>query len=146
MPPPSSRQQHESGNKQNCAHFLLHDGFLLGLTFDVTRWRRYVPPKHLLSFNRLCVGISLNTDVFAVKLHFQPVNAVRETVVFTVGTIRNTQIHCAGRMQSSVIYTNSVRTSKVTQYISATEPNHLMLLEKQSCLLWEPYGTHRYTV
>jgi competence CoiA-like predicted nuclease len=42
-------------------------------------------------------------------------------------TIRNTQMHSVDRMQSSVIYTNSVRTSQETHYITATKSNRLML-------------------
>jgi hypothetical protein len=38
----------------------------------------------------------------------------------------NTQIHF------QIIYKNSVRTSQETHYVSATKPNRLMLLGKQS--------------
>jgi hypothetical protein len=70
-----------------------------------------------------------------------------------------------------LIYTSPVRTSQETHYVSTTTPNRLMLFgetvavycEKHTehtdtlcgqngvwgssrCLLWETYGTHRYTV
>jgi hypothetical protein len=45
--------------------------------------------------------------------------------LFIVRTIRNTQVHSVGR-----IYSNSVRTSQETQYVSATKPNQSMLYEE----------------
>jgi hypothetical protein len=45
------------------------------------------------------------------------------------------------------IYKNSVRTSQETHYVSATKTNQLMLFRKTvAVFLWEPYGTHRYTL
>jgi hypothetical protein len=41
---------------------------------------------------------------------------------------------------------NPVRTSLETHYVSTTKPNLLMLFGETRCLLWESYGTHRYTV
>jgi hypothetical protein len=44
-------------------------------------------------------------------------------------------------------YKNSVRTSKETHYVTTTKNNRLMLFRGNGrCFLWEPYGTHRYTV
>jgi translation initiation factor IF-1 len=48
----------------------------------------------------------------------------REIIVVYCENIRNTQIHCVGRMQSSV------RTSQETHYVSITKPNRLMLFRK----------------
>jgi hypothetical protein len=43
-------------------------------------------------------------------------------------------------------HADTVRTSQKTRYISATDTNRLMLFgEKSRCLLWEPYGTHKYS-
>jgi hypothetical protein len=42
-----------------------------------------------------------------------------------------------------VSHINPVCTSQETHYVSATKPNRLLLLMKQSP--WEPYGTHRYS-
>jgi hypothetical protein len=44
--------------------------------------------------------------------------------VTAVRIIRNTQIHCVGRMQSSV------HASQETHYVSATKPNRLMLFRE----------------
>jgi hypothetical protein len=43
-------------------------------------------------------------------------------------------------------HTDPVHTSQETHYISATKPNPLMLFRETRCVLWEPYGTYKYTV
>jgi hypothetical protein len=65
----------------------------------------------------------------------QPVNAVLgKQSLFTVRTIRDTQIPCVG---SPYLIANIT---------SATQPKRLILFGETRCLLSEPYGTHRYTV
>jgi hypothetical protein len=44
------------------------------------------------------------------------------------------------------MYTDSVRTSQETLYISATKTNRLKLFRELSLFLWESYGTHKFTV
>jgi hypothetical protein len=41
-----------TGGKQTSSFHLLHAGFFLGLFFDPRRWRRQVPPKRRLTFQR----------------------------------------------------------------------------------------------
>jgi hypothetical protein len=55
-----------------------------------------------------------------------------------VRTIRNTQIHCVGR-----IYSNSVRTSQETHYVTATKPNRLMLFGETVAVYCENYTEHK---
>jgi hypothetical protein len=50
--------------------------------------------------------------------------------LFIARTVRDTQIHYVGR-----IYSNSVRISQETHYVSGTKPNRLMLLGKQSLFI-----------
>jgi hypothetical protein len=51
-------------------------------------------------------------------------------------------VYCQNRTE----HTDTVHTSQETHYVSATEPNRLMLFGgKNNCLLQEPYGTHRYS-
>jgi hypothetical protein len=57
-----------------------------------------------------------------------------------VRTIRNTEIHCVGRMQSSV------RTSQGTHYASATKPNRLMLFREIIAVYCENHTEHRNTL
>jgi hypothetical protein len=64
----------------------------------------------------------------------------RETVA-VLRTIRNTQIHCVGR-----IYSNSVRTSEETHYISATKPNRLMLFRETVTVYCENHTEHTDTL
>jgi hypothetical protein len=63
-----------------------------------------------------------------------------------VRTIRNTQIHCVGRKQSSVIYINSARTSQETHYISATKTNRLMLIRETVAVYCEHHMEHTNTL
>jgi hypothetical protein len=42
-----------------------------------------------------------------------------------------------GRMHSSVIYTNPVRTSQETHYVSATKPELLMLFRKMIAVYFD---------
>jgi hypothetical protein len=58
--------------------------------------------------------------------------------LFTVRTIRNTRIHCVGRMQSSYFTGNTLCLFYKAQPVNAVWGNI-------RCLLWEPYGTHKYT-
>jgi hypothetical protein len=51
-------------------------------------------------------------------------------------------MHCVGRMQISVIYTNSVRTSQETHYISATKPHRLMLFRETVAVYCESHTEH----
>jgi hypothetical protein len=53
-------------SKQSSACNLLHAGFLLEFTVWPWRWRRHVPPKRLLTFNRLQDVISQNTEGFSI--------------------------------------------------------------------------------
>jgi hypothetical protein len=48
-------------------------------------------------------------------------------------------------MQSSVIYTNSVRTSQETHHVSATEPNRLMLFRETVAVYCENHTEHTNT-
>jgi hypothetical protein len=61
-------------------------------------------------------------------------------------TMRNTQIHCMGKMQSSVIYTNSVRASQEKHYVSATKTNRLILFRETVAVYYENHTEHKYTV
>jgi hypothetical protein len=63
--------------------------------------------------------------------------------LFIVRTIRNTQIHSGGRMQSSAIYTNPVRTSQETHHVSATEPNLLALFGETVAIYCENHTEDR---
>jgi hypothetical protein len=65
----------------------------------------------------------------------------RETVAVIVRTIRNTQIHCVGR-----IYSNSVLTSQETHYVSTTEPNWLMLFRETVAVYCENHTEHTDTL
>jgi hypothetical protein len=49
-------------------------------------------------------------------------------------------------MQSSVIYTNPVRTSQETHYVSATEPNRLMLFRETVAVYCENHTEHTNTL
>jgi hypothetical protein len=49
-------------------------------------------------------------------------------------------------MQSSLIYTNSVRTSQETHYVSAREPNRLMLLRETVAVYCEKRTEHTNTL
>jgi hypothetical protein len=69
----------------------------------------------------------------------------RESVAVYCENIRSTQAHCVGRMQSSVIYTNSVRTSQETHCVSATEPNRLMLFRETVAVYFENRTEHTDT-
>jgi hypothetical protein len=69
-----------------------------------------------------------------------------ETVTVIVRTIQNTQIHCVGRVQSSVIYTNSVHTSQETHYVSATKINRLMLFRETVAVYCENHLEHTNTL
>jgi hypothetical protein len=51
-----------------------------------------------------------------------------------------------GRMWSSVIYTNSVRTSQETHYVSATENNRLMLFRETVAVYCENHMEHTNTL
>jgi hypothetical protein len=51
-----------------------------------------------------------------------------------------------GRIQSSVIYTNAVRTSQETHYVSATEPNRLMLFRETVAVYCENHKEHTDTL
>jgi hypothetical protein len=42
-------------------------------------------------------------------------------------------------------HTDTVRTSQETHYVSATEPNRLILFGKTAAVYCEPYETHRYS-
>jgi hypothetical protein len=66
--------------------------------------------------------------------------------LFIVRTIRNTQIHCVGRMHSSVIHTNSVRTSQETHYFSVTKPNRLILFRETLVICCENHAEHTNTL
>jgi hypothetical protein len=71
------------------------------------------------------------------RLHYkaQPVNAVwGKQSLFIVRTIWNTQTHCVGR-----IYSNSVRTSQETHYITTTKHNRLMLFRETVAVYCEDY-------
>jgi hypothetical protein len=59
--------------------------------------------------------------------------------LFVVRTIRNTMIHCVGRMKSLYITVNTLDLRYKPQPVNAVWRNSL-------CLLWEPYGTQWYTV
>jgi hypothetical protein len=63
-----------------------------------------------------------------------------------VRTIWNTQIHCVGRMQSSVMYTNPVRTSQGTYYVFATKPNQIMLFRETVAVYCENHMEHTNTL
>jgi thioredoxin-related protein len=64
----------------------------------------------------------------------------RETAAVYCETIRNTQIHCVGRMQ------RSVRTSQETYYVSATETNRLMLFRETVAVYSENHTEHTDTL
>jgi hypothetical protein len=49
-------------------------------------------------------------------------------------------------MQSSVIYTNSVRTSQETHYVSARETNRLMLFRGTVAVYCENHTEHTDTL
>jgi hypothetical protein len=51
-----------------------------------------------------------------------------------------------GRMQSSVIYTDPVRTSQETHYVSATKPNRLMLFREPVAVYCENHTEHTDTL
>jgi pyocin large subunit-like protein len=61
--------------------------------------------------------------------------------LFIVRTIRNTQIHCVGR-----IYSNSVRSSQETHHVSATEPNRLMLFKETVAVYCGNHTEHTDTL
>jgi hypothetical protein len=65
----------------------------------------------------------------------------RETVAVIVRTIRNTQIHCVGR-----IYSSSVRTSQEIHYVYATNPNRLMLFGETVAVYCEDHTEHTDTL
>jgi hypothetical protein len=50
------------------------------------------------------------------------------------------------RMQSSVIYTNPVRISQETHYVSTTEPNRLMLFRETVTVYCENHTEHTNTL
>jgi hypothetical protein len=66
--------------------------------------------------------------------------------LFITKTLRNTQIHCEGRMQCSTIYIKPVRTSQETHYVSATESNQLMLLRERFAVYCENHTEHTDTL
>jgi hypothetical protein len=70
------------------------------------------------------------------------------SIIFVVNRVamRNTQIHCVGRMQSSVLYTNPVPTSQGTHYVSATKPNRLMLFRERVAVYCENHTEHTNTL
>jgi hypothetical protein len=70
----------------------------------------------------------------------------RETVAVFVRIIRNTQIHWVCRMQSSVIYKNSVRTSQETYYVFAAETNRLMLFRETVALYCKNHAEYIYAL
>jgi hypothetical protein len=49
-------------------------------------------------------------------------------------------------MQSSVIYTNPVRTSQETHYVSVTKPNRLMLFRETIAVYCENHTEHTNTL
>jgi hypothetical protein len=49
-------------------------------------------------------------------------------------------VYCENRLEQ--IYTNSVRTSQETQYVSATEPNRLMLFGWTVAIYCENHTGH----
>jgi hypothetical protein len=51
-----------------------------------------------------------------------------------------------GTMQSSVIYTNPVRTSQETHYVSAPKPNGLMLFRETVAVYCENHTEHTNTL
>jgi hypothetical protein len=57
-----------------------------------------------------------------------------------VRTMRNTQIHCVGRMQ------NSVGISHEKDYVSATKPNRLMLFKEIIAVYCENHTEHTNTL
>jgi hypothetical protein len=63
-----------------------------------------------------------------------------------VRTKRNTQISCVGRVQSSAIYTNPVRTSQETHYVSNIEPNQLILFGEIVAVYCEDRTEHTDTL
>jgi hypothetical protein len=67
----------------------------------------------------------------------------RETVaVYCENHTEHTDTLCG----QNAIYTNLVRTSQGTQYISATKPNRLMLLRETVAVYCENPTEHKYTV
>jgi hypothetical protein len=62
--------------------------------------------------------------------------------LFIVRTITDTQIHCVGRIQSSVLYTNPVHTSQETHYVTATKPNQLMVFRETVTVYCENHTEH----
>jgi hypothetical protein len=66
-------------SKQNSACYLLHYGFLLWLIVWPWRWRRYVPLKRLLTFNRLQGVISQNIELLSI-LNVPPAYEYRKCV------------------------------------------------------------------
>jgi hypothetical protein len=64
-----------------------------------------------------------------------PVSVGKQSL-FAVRTVRNTQIHCGG---STYPTGNTSHLHYSAQPVNAVWGN-------SRCLLWEPYGTHRYTV
>jgi hypothetical protein len=62
--------------------------------------------------------------------------------LFIVRIVRNTQIHCVGRIQ----YINSVRTSQETHYVSSAEPNRLMLFRETVAVYRKNHTEHINTL
>jgi hypothetical protein len=66
--------------------------------------------------------------------------------LFAVTIMLNTEIYCVGRIHSSLIHTNSVRTSQGTHYVSATKPNWLMLFRETVAVYYENRTEHTNTL
>jgi translation initiation factor IF-1 len=66
----------------------------------------------------------------------------RETVaVYCENHTEHTNTFCVGR-----IYSNSVRTSQETHYVSATKPNRLMLFRETVAVYCENHAEHTNTL
>jgi hypothetical protein len=86
------------------------------------------PCQRSLSWARVSLDSLPYFTVSDLRLPFpSPPTTRRVTVeVFDPASTRA----CVGSMQSSVIYTNSVRTSQETHYVSSTKTNRLMLFRE----------------
>jgi hypothetical protein len=95
--------------------------------------------NHTEHTNTLCGHFSpyLTGNTLRLRYGAQLVNAVLgKQSLFIVRTIRNTQIHCVE---------TSVRTSQETHYVSATEPNRLMLFGETVAVYCENHMEHTNT-
>jgi thioredoxin-related protein len=76
--------------------------------------------------------VCASQEILRLRYSAQPVNAVRET--FTVYCEKHTE------------HTDTARTSQETHYVSATEPNRLMLFGETVAVYCEKHTEHRYSL